>query len=435
MIRRKFLKTVAAAPFVTTGLVAAPPSGKLRHASFGGGGMALADLEALSRSPHIEVAAIADVDSKRAAKAIKRYPKAKFYTDWRELLEKEGSSLDSVNVSTPDHMHGAIGLASMDLGLHCYGQKPLAQNLRECRAMVDKAREKGVVTQMGIQVSSDFSERFTVEIVQSGKIGKIERVHSFSNKKWGGDGKLPAESDTVPKNLDWDAWLGVAKERPYIKGYYHPENWRKRRDFGTGTFGDMGCHIFSGWYRALGLTSPSSLTSRGPASNQVDWAIGSHIDYEYPATPFTSEKGVTVTWYDGDARPPEDVAKLVGGTLPSQGSVIIGSEGVLLAPHMSTPSLFPKGMRKGFRYPKLEPRDHYLEWVEAARGATDQRPSANYEDYAGALTESVLIGCLGTLFPNEKLVWDSAKLEFVGNEKADAEVGREYRKGWEIDFA
>ena len=141
-----------------------------------------------------------------------------------------------------------------------------------------------------------------------------------------------------------------------------------------------------------------------------------------------------MTWYDGDARPPEDVAALVGGKLPAQGSVIIGSEGVVLAPHTSTPTLFPHEKNRRFRFPKLEPRDHYLEWVESARGATKQRPSANYEDYAGALTESVLIGCLATLFPNETLVWDSAKLEFIGNEKATAEVGRHYRKGWEIEI-
>ncbi len=432
MIRRHFLKSVASAPFVTSGLLAAPPSGKLRHASFGGGGMALTDLRALAQSPHIEVAAIAEVDASRVVDAKKLFPKANIYTDWRELLDKEGSSLDSVNVSTPDHMHGAMGLASMDLGLHCYGQKPLAQNLSECRAMVEKAREKKVVTQMGIQVSSEFSERLTVEIVQSGIIGKINRVHSFSNKKWGGNGKLPDRNDPIPEGFDWDSWLGVAKDRPFINGYYHPSHWRKRRDFGTGTFGDMGCHIFSSWYRALGLTSPSSLTSHGPASNEYDWANDSKIDYVYPATPFTSDKGVTVTWYDGSARPPQEVAELVGGKLPAQGSVIIGSEGVLLATHMSTPTLFPKEKRKGFRYPRLKPRDHYLEWVDAARGASKQRPSANYEDYAGALTESVLIGCLATLFPGEKLVWDSAKLEFVGNKKADAQVGREYRKGWEI---
>ena len=250
----------------------------------------MADLQSLSRSPHIEVVAIADVDAGHTAKAKRKFPKAKIYSDWRELLEKEGGSLDSVNVSTPDHMHGPIGLAAMDQRLHCYGQKPLAQNLRECRAMVEKAREKGVVTQMGIQISSNFSERLTVELVQSGKIGKINRVHSFSNKKWGGDGVLPKESDPVPEGLDWDGWLGVARERPYIKGYYHPAEWRKRRDFGTGTFGDMGCHIFSGWYRALGLTSPTSIISHGPASNQYDWAIDSKIDYEYPATQFTSER-------------------------------------------------------------------------------------------------------------------------------------------------
>ncbi len=433
--RRQFLKgagaTALAAPFVTSGLRANPPSERLRHASFGASGMAGSDIGSLARSPHFELVAVADVDAGNLAGRLKAHEGARGYRDWRELLDKEAKNLDSVNVSTPDHMHGPIGLAAMDLGLHCYGQKPLAQNLRECRAMAEMAREKGVMTQMGIQISSAFTERLAVQLVQDGAIGKVTRVHSFSNKKWGDMGAVPDRSDPVPDNLDWDQWLGVAKARPFIKGYYHPGNWRKRRDFGTGTFGDMGCHIFSAWYRALGLTAPQSVTSHGPASNAHNWAINAKIDYVFPATEFTQEGTVPVTWYDGDARPPADVAALVDGKVPGQGSIIIGTDGVLLAPHMQTPRLFPAGKFEGYKYPKLEPRDHYLEYVESARGASGEKPSANFEDYSGPLTETVLLGCLATLFPGETLEWDAAKLAVTNHEDANAQVGREYREGWE----
>ena len=149
--RRRFLKgaasTAFAAPFVTSGLRANPPSERLRHASFGASGMAASDIGSLARSDHFELVAVADVDAARASGIRKRFPKAKFYQDWRELLDKESKNIDSVNVSTPDHMHGPIGLAAMDLGLHCYGQKPLAQNLRECRAMAEMAGSKKVMTQ------------------------------------------------------------------------------------------------------------------------------------------------------------------------------------------------------------------------------------------------------------------------------------------------
>ncbi len=396
--RRQFIKSsgivASSAPFVTSGLLANPPSERLRHASFGAGGMAGADIGSLARSKHFELVAVADVDLKRAEGIRKRFPKAKFYQDWRELLDKESKNIDSVNVSTPDHMHGPIGLAAMDLGKHCYGQKPLAHNLRECRAMTEMARENKLMTQMGIQISSAFTERLVVSLVQSGAIGKVTRVHSFSSKKWGDMGPVPQKEDKIPEGFDWDLWLGVAKHRPYIAGYYHPGNWRKRRDFGTGTFGDMGCHIFSGWYRSLGLTSPLSVVSHGPASNQNNWAINAKIDYVFPSTKYTQDGNVSVTWYDGSARPPKEVADLVNGKVPGQGSIIIGTDGVLLAPHMSTPTLYPAQKYQGFKYPKLEPRDHYMEYVDAARGASGKKPSANFDDYSGPLTETVLLGCL-----------------------------------------
>jgi len=432
--RRQFIKSsgivASSAPFVTSGLLANPPSERLRHASFGAGGMAGADIGSLARSKHFELVAVADVDLKRAEGIRKRFPKAKFYQDWRELLDKESKNIDSVNVSTPDHMHGPIGLAAMDLGKHCYGQKPLAHNLRECRAMTEMARENKLMTQMGIQISSAFTERLVVSLVQSGAIGKVTRVHSFSSKKWGDMGPVPQKEDKIPEGFDWDLWLGVAKHRPYIAGYYHPGNWRKRRDFGTGTFGDMGCHIFSGWYRSLGLTSPLSVVSHGPASNQNNWAINAKIDYVFPSTKYTQDGNVSVTWYDGSARPPKEVADQVNGKVPGQGSIIIGTDGVLLAPHMSTPTLYPAQKYQGFKYPKLEPRDHYMEYVDAARGASGKKPSANFDDYSGPLTETVLLGCLATLFPGEKLDWDTEKLKVTNNVKADIQVGRDYRNGW-----
>ena len=153
-------------------------------------------------------------------------------------------------------------------------------------------------------------------------------------------------------------------------------------------------------------------------------------DYVFPSTQFTKQGNVSVTWYDGDERPPKEVADLVGGKVPGQGSIIIGTEGVLLAPHMSTPTLYPKEKFEGLKYPKLEPRDHYLEYVESARGASGKKPSANFEDYSGPLTETVLLGCLATLFPGEKLDWDTEKLKVTNNVKADLQVGRDYRDGW-----
>jgi len=435
LTRRRLLQQGTAAllgaPFVTTGLRGASPNGKLRHASFGGSGMAWSDMSSLSRNPLWELVAVCDVDTRNFDRVKKQFPNVKCYQDWRELLEKEEDNIDSVNVSTPDHMHGSLGMAALNLGKHVYGQKPLTQNLTECRAVTLKAREKGVMTQMGIQVSSSFSERLAVKMIQDGTIGKVKEVHTFSNKKWGDMEPVPQDKNEIPAGFNWDKWLGVSADRPFLSGYYHPGNWRKRRDFGTGTLGDMGCHMFSGWYRALALTAPLSVKSTGlPPVNTENWAVDGKVEYIFPGTEFTADKTVKVTWYDGDQMPPEDVIKSIEGNWPGQGSVYIGTEGVLLSAHGSTPTLHAKEKFAGYQYPKLEPRDHYKEFVDACLNG-GAKPSANF-DYSGPMTEAVLLGCLASVFPNQTLEWDAAKLAIVNSAEANAFVKRSYRKGWEI---
>src|SRR5258708_2698350 len=156
--RRSFLKALgtaaAVAPFVTTGLLARSPGTALRHASFGCNGMALGDLSVIGNWKGVEMVALCDVDLDRTTDARKLFPKAKVYQDWRELLEKEGKNIDSVNVSTPDHMHAPIAMSAMRLGKHVYGQKPLAHDLHEVRRMTKAARTGKLVTQMGIQLHS-----------------------------------------------------------------------------------------------------------------------------------------------------------------------------------------------------------------------------------------------------------------------------------------
>ena len=91
-------------------------------------------------------------------------------------------------------MHGPIASALMNAGKHVYGQKPLTHNLKECRHLTKLAREKGLMTQMGIQVSSDFNERWTQALIKAGAIGKVKEVHSFTNKEWGDTAPVPQKS-------------------------------------------------------------------------------------------------------------------------------------------------------------------------------------------------------------------------------------------------
>src|SRR5262249_30196377 len=260
--------------------------------------------------------------------------------------------------------------------------------------------------------------------------GKVKEVHSWSGKHWGDKAPKPDRKDTPPADLNWDFWLGVAAERPFIgEHYYHPGNWRKRLDFGTGTFGDMGCHILDPVFTALALTSPKSLFSDGGAPNADNWGLDSHVKYVFPGTKYAIDS-VTLHWYDGDRRPPEEVKKLIGREFNDQGSVYIGEKGVLYSPYIAAPVLLPAEKFADYKMPKPGANNHYLQFVEACRG--NRNTSAPF-DYSGPLTESVLLGCLATRFPMKVLEWDADKLKVTNVAEANEFVRRRYRKGWEVE--
>ncbi len=292
------------------------------------------------------------------------------------------------------------------------------------------AGEKKVVSQMGIQIHSHEVHRTVVATIQAGAIGKVKEVHSWSGKHWGDRNPRPDRKDPIPEGLNWDGWLGVAAERPYLTGYYHPGNWRKRLDFGTGTFGDMGCHILDPVFAALALTFPKSVRSEGGAPNADSWGLDSQVRYVFPATPHTTDT-LTLTWYDGDRRPPAEIQALTGRPKVSdQGSIYIGTEGVLYSPYIAPLVLLPADKFKDYKVPRLGGENHYLQFVEACRG--NGKTSAPFS-YSGPLTESVLLGCLATRFPKTTLEWDAANLKVVNVNEANSFVRRRYRKGWEVE--
>lgn len=251
----------------------------------------------------------------------------------------------------------------------------------------------------------------------------------------------------MPDGFDWDLWLGGCESRGYVgEGYYHPGNWRKRLDFGTGTLGDMGCHIFDPVFEALELTAPVSLRSRGPAPDAWNWGTNARIEYIFPGTRFTAADTLPLTWYDGDQRPPSELLALVdplaatnsrvvdakkrAAELMSEGSILIGTEGILHIPHHTTPRLFPVEKFKNYVMPQVDGSHHWSDWAEACIGGPG-RPSAHF-DYSGPLTEAVLLGSIAVRFPQIKLEWNSANLRFENVSAANAFVRRSYRNGWEV---
>ncbi|MEI8381057.1 MAG: Gfo/Idh/MocA family oxidoreductase [Planctomycetota bacterium] len=434
--RRMFLKQAAlgafAAPAFIRNLTAAAPSEVVRHASFGASGMAGADLGAIISHPKVKLVCVADVDIARAEALKKQHPDLRVYQDWRELLDKEHKNLDSVNVSTPDHMHAPIGMAAMQRGLHCYGQKPLTHDVFESRQLSKIAAEKKLVTQMGIQIHSSSEYRTAVALIQSGAIGKVKEVHSWSSKKWGDSAPLPNREDAVPESLNWDQWLGVCASRPFIGGgYYHPGNWRKRLDFGTGTFGDMGCHIFDPVFKAMDLTAPLTALSKGPAPSATNWANDAEVQFTFPETKFSVGPTFPITWYDGDKRPSKEVTGPYLGDkgLPDQGSLFIGEKGAMVLPHVAQPILLPEKQYEGFERPQIKGDNHWHQFVNAVMG---NGTTLAHFGYAGPLTESVLLGGVATYFPNQKLEWDAANLKFKNQPDAARLIRRTYRKGWEV---
>lgn len=431
MNRRSALKAMAgglAFPFVARGGVA-PPSETLNHASFGGSGMALADIRSLTASPHVRLVAVADVDLNRVGEVKRLFPEVRVYQDFRELLDSE-TDLDSVNVSTPDHMHATITMEAIRRGLHVYTQKPLTQTIYEARQLTRAAGDRGIVSQMGIQIHSHPVHKAVVATVHDGAIGPVREVHSWSGKQWGDRSPRPDRTDPVPEGLDWDGWLGVAQERPFIAGWYHPGNWRKRLDFGTGTFGDMGCHILDPVFSALELTAPTEVRSEGGAPNEHSWGLDSVVRYTFPASPRTVD-GFTLTWYDGDRRPPEEVAALIGDRpLSNQGSIYIGEEGVLYSPYIDAPVLLPAEKFTDYSRPEPEGDDHYLQFVEACRGNGE---TSTPFSYAGPLTEMVLLGCLATRFPETTLAWDAEAVKVTNLDEANRFVRREPREGYRVE--
>jgi predicted dehydrogenase len=430
--RRSFLKAAAAvgftAPYFIRDLRAQSPNEAVRHASCGASGMAGADIRSLAGHKALRLICAAEVDERRAGDLKRDFPDVRLYTDFREMLDREQKNLDSVNVSTPDHMHAPMAMTALQLGLAVYGQKPLSHNVFESRRLTEVAREKGLVTQMGIQIHSTYEYQSAKHLVQSGAIGLVEEVHTFSDKKWGDPNPRPDRQDSVPDSFKWDKWLGVASERPYIEGYYHPGAWRKRLDFGTGTFGDMGCHIYDPVFSALALTAPLSVRSEGPKPNEYNWANDAVVHYTFPGNKFTAGETVHVTWYDGDQRPPQEVQEKVGRPLPGQGSVIFGTKGIMIVPHVARPILLPEENYRDFEYPKLATSDHYHQFVDAVRGMGKTLASF---DYSGPLTEAVLLGGVASRFKGETLEWDAKGLKVTNLDDANQFLRRTYRKGWE----
>jgi predicted dehydrogenase len=434
------------------------------------------------------IIALCDVDEKVAAGPRQKYQDARFYQDFRKMLEKE-KSLDAVVVSTPDHLHATIASMAMRMGKHVYCQKPLTQTIYEARLLRQLAQKYKVATQMGNQGSAENGLRRAVEVIQAGFIGPVRQVYVWSNRPvWPQGMDRPAGQDPVPATLDWDLWLGPAPWRPFKleqdeappgqdqantqgkgkskgrphRGLYHPFNWRGWQDFGTGALGDMACHTVNMPFRALKLGYPVEVEAECSSINQETYPLKSKIRFEFPAR--DGQPPVTLHWYDGgnpkpgspyrhdgSNKPPQDVTADIHELLdkvPGSGCLLLGDKGSVFSPDDYGTQFFVKlkdekeftdaKTHEGVKaIPQTIPRNefkgsadqrHHLEWIAACKGGT---PGYSNFDIAAYLTEIILLGCVA-LRAGHKLQWDGPKMLASNAPEAARFIRREPRKGWKL---
>ncbi len=473
MQRRKFIKNVAASsavfsivPSFVLGKDHVPPSDTLYVAGFGVGGRGAGVIRGLNETGKVKFVAFCDVDDRLAAETYELYPDVKRYKDFRKVYDKQLKDIDAIMVATPDHTHATIALPFMRAKKHAYVEKPLTHNIAEARLMTQVARENGIVTQMGNQGASSDGSRLAKEWINSGIIGKVERVDCWTNRPvWPQGIPLPTGKDAIPKELDWDLWLGPAADRDYNHAYL-PFKWRGWWDFGTGALGDMGCHIMETPFGVLDLGYPTE----AEASCTTNW-VGDFVEADYsascPASAIvrlkfnTAQHGdIALNWYDGGIMPdlPDELKD--GETIGDSGggSVFYGTKGILVCDVYSRNArLLPSEMMGMYNPPtptlkRIEGSTggHQRNWVEGCVQGTET--SSDFKR-SGPLTEAVLMGNLAIkafqykemVAPEEpggrpsivkpgrkKLFWDGEAMRVTNFEKANEWVKGNYRKGWEL---
>lgn len=447
------------------------PSDQLNLAAIGSGGKGASDISNASVQGREHVAALCDVDfSGSASKTAQKFPKAKQYADYRVMLDKE-KDIDAVTISTPDHVHGPAAAYAMERGIHVYVQKPMTHNIREARMLTEMAREKKIVSQMGNQGGSNPLLNMVQHWIDSDELGAISDVQIWTNRPvWPQGVPMPDPNPSLkPDALNWDLWLGPAKEKPYTPNM-HPFSWRGWWDYGTGALGDVGCHLIDIPFRTLGLKYPKSaecsvgsVFSRmwTPDYNPEGCPSSSFITINFDASE-KSKSPIKMTWSDGGIRPAHpDIIPAdsdIGGKESANGVLIIGQKGIISTNINDSSPLMPKL----YRYDgttdfgpeveeMIEPEyGHQRKWVDACKagfGSKEHLALTSSFDYAGPMTETVLMGNLAIrsyllrkenskgqmeYYGRKKLLWDGENMRITNFEEANQFVTRDYREGFKI---
>ncbi|MBK8946226.1 MAG: Gfo/Idh/MocA family oxidoreductase [Ignavibacteriae bacterium] len=451
MSRRKFIGnvTMTTAAFsiiprhVLGGKGFVAPSDKLNIAIIGAGGKGRSDMWSVATE---NIVALCDVDDRKIEEtmtktkeenkldlyeALQKVPK---YRDFREMLDKQ-KDIDAVTVSTPDHTHAVAAAYAMRRGKHVFVQKPLTHSVKEARILNQIAKETGVITQMGNQGHAQEGIRLIAEWLADDAIGLVNKVDCWTNRPvWETGMDRPTEIPSVPRDIDWNLWLGPAEFRPYHPAYM-PWSWRAWCEFGTGALGDMGAHIFDIPYETLKLGYPTIIEASSSKFNGESWPVSEIFHYHFP------ERGnlpaVKLSWYDGGVMPQRPDELEPGRRMGDEdgGVLFHGTKGkIMCGCYGSSPRLIPETKMQEYKQPeKTIPRSPGIheEWIEAIK--KNQQATSNFE-YASKLVETMMLGNIAIRMAEkfDKLHWDGEKGEITNIPEANEFLIRKYPAGWEL---
>ena len=411
---------------------------KINIAWVGFGNMGWGDLNNCANGNN--VVALCDCNPGTWERAKKKYPKAKFYKDFRKMLEEMGDQIDAVGIGTPDHTHFAITYMAMSMGKHVFVEKPLVHSLWEARTLQALAKEKKVVTQMGNQGHAFEGAYLVKEWYEAGLIGEVKEVITWTDRPargWGFNGQVrtsypPAEK--IPEGMDWDLWLGPCQEDVPFSRAIHPTTWRPWWSFGCGGLGDIGCHTIDTAYWALGLGAPNRVeVDMTEKANPIHTPNGSIVTYKFPAR--GKQPAVDVKWIEGPRLPkaPKGYDWEIKG---NGGFIMVGEKGGISHDGMrpNSPRLYPKSRWESYRknanerVPKTLKRvpGIHNDWVNGIRNS---EMTVSDFSYSGPLTESIILGTLA-IRTGKGLEWSSKDMKISGNQEAADLVNVEARKGW-----
>jgi len=403
---------------------------KINFGCIGVGGKGSSDSSAAGGSGN--VVAICDTSEGQLNRAAGRFKGAKKYFDYRKMLEDK--SIDAVTVSTPDHNHATAASLAMRAGKHCFCQKPLTRAIFEARRLGELAKEMKVATQMGNQGTAGSGLRHSAALLKANALGKVTDVYVWSNRPvWPQGIARPKGTPPVPSGLHWEEWLGPAKARPYHSAY-QPFKWRGWWDFGSGALGDMACHTVNMAYMGLDLKNPTSVQAETSGHNGETYPSWSIIKFAFPANDWRG--AINFTWSDGGKRPGKEVTE--GHRVGRSGCVIVGEKGKLYSgnDYGSDRQIWSKDKLEMPEVKYEKSPGHFKEWVRAIKGGP--KAVSNFTDYAGPLTETILLGNLAVWSaakkgePGKKVEWDAKNLKPTNAPELMSIVKPEYRKGYSI---